>query len=161
MSEKLTDYDISNGEEWLRELYKVITFRRNAMFRLIAEAVRTLMLGNAGGAAMIIGFISGTNSGNESYHSAAIITLIIFLLGVLFSALCTVVIAAVAVKEAHGAEEALRKFSLDEISRQQTIFYIGGKTLKLADLATLFGLIAAILLAVGILIGIILLAVFF
>ncbi len=161
MSEKLTDYDTSNGEEWLRELYKVITFRRNAMFRLIAETVRTLMLGNAGGAAMIIGFISGANSGNESYHSVAIITLVIFLLGVLFSALGTVGVAAVAIKEAHGAEEALWKFSLDEITRQQTLFYLDGKTLKLADFATLFGLIAAILLAVGILLGIVMLAIFF
>ena len=37
------------GEEWLRELYKVIALRRNAMFRMITESVRLLLLGNAGG----------------------------------------------------------------------------------------------------------------
>ena len=72
------------GEEWLRELYKVVAQRRGIMFRLIIESTRLLLFGNAGGAALIIGFMS-TAAGNEggAYHWLALFTVIVFGIGVL------------------------------------------------------------------------------
>ncbi|MBC9867198.1 MAG: hypothetical protein F7O42_04840 [Opitutae bacterium] len=45
------------GEEWLRELFKVVAMRRRTMFRLVTESARLLLFGNAGGTALIVGFI--------------------------------------------------------------------------------------------------------
>ena len=51
------------GEEWLRELFKVVAMRRRTMFRLITESTRLLLFGNAGGTALIVGFMSAATSG--------------------------------------------------------------------------------------------------
>ena len=53
------------GEEWLREAYKVVSMRRNIMFRMLLESTRLLLFGNAGGTALIIGFMSTTGGQNE------------------------------------------------------------------------------------------------
>ena len=55
------------GEEWLREGYKVVSMRRNIMFRMLLESTRLLLFGNAGGAALIIGFMSTTAGQNEAH----------------------------------------------------------------------------------------------
>ena len=59
---KLQDFSGEEiGEEWLRELYKVVAMRRSSMFRLITESVRLVLFGNGGGAALVIGFMSASS----------------------------------------------------------------------------------------------------
>ena len=83
---KLDDfYAEETGEDWLRELYKVITMRRSSMFRLIA----------------------------------------------------------VSVQQAHSAEAGLRRFVDGETNRSQVMFTVEDATFRLADFATLSGIISA------------------
>ena len=150
------------GEEWLRELYKVVAQRRGVMFRLITESTRLLLLGNAGGAALIIGFMS-TASGNEDapYHWLALITLVVFAIGILASALTMILVALVSVKEAHGAENGLKQFIDGEIDRSEVLFTVQDETFRLADFATISGVVSAIGFMLGGLISILLLMIYF
>ncbi len=150
------------GEEWLRELYKVVALRRGTMFRLITESARLLLLGNAGGAALIIGFMS-TSSGNEdaSYHWFALATLLMFAVGTLASALTMILVALVAVKEAHSAEEALKQFVDGEIDRTQVMFTIGDMTFRIADFAMASGVVSIAGFMLGGLSSLILITLFF
>lgn len=150
------------GEEWLRELYKVVAQRRGVMFRLITESTRLLLLGNAGGAALIIGFMS-TAAGNEdsAYHWLALITLIVFAIGILASALTMILVALVSVKEAHGAENGLKRFVDGEIDRSEVLFTVQDETFRIADFATISGVVSAIGFMLGGLISILLLMIYF
>lgn len=132
------------GEEWLRELYKVVAQRRNAMFRMITESVRLLLLGNAGGAGLVIGFMS-TGGGSESttLHWTSLFTLIVFATGILASALTMILVTAVSINEAHGAEKGLRRFLLGEIDRSQVLFALEKRVFRVADLATFSGAVSA------------------
>ena len=150
------------GEEWLRELYKVVAQRRGVMFRLITESTRLLLLGNAGGAALIIGFMS-TTSGNEdaAYHWLALITLVVFAIGILASALTMILVALVSVKEAHGAENGLKRFIDGEIDRSEVLFTVQDETFRIADFATISGVVSAVGFMLGGLSSILLLMIFF
>ncbi len=150
------------GEEWLRELYKVVALRRSTMFRLITESARLLLLGNAGGAALIIGFMS-TSSGNEdaSYHWFALATLLMFAIGTLASALTMILVALVSVKEAHSAEEALKQFVDGEIDRNQVMFTVGDMTFRIADFAMASGVVSTGGFMLGGLSSLILITLFF
>lgn len=150
------------GEEWLRELYKVVALRRGTMFRMITETARLLLFGNAGGAALIIGFMS-TPSGTEdpAYHWASLLTLLIFAIGTLASAIAMIMVAVVSVKEAHGAENALKRFVDGEIDRTQVMFTVEEQTFRLADYATAAGIVSAVGFLLGGLSSIILLIIFF
>lgn len=150
------------GEEWLRELYKVVAQRRGVMFRLITESTRLLLLGNAGGAALIVGFMS-TSSGNEDsgYHWLALITLTVFAVGILSSALTMILVALVSVKEAHGAENGLKRFVDGEIDRSEALFTVQAETFRIADFATISGVVSAAGFMLGGLISILLLMIYF
>ena len=150
------------GEEWLRELYKVVAQRRGVMFRLITESTRLLLLGNAGGAALVIGFMS-TASGNEdaAYHWLALITLIVFAIRILASALTMILVALVSVKEAHGAENGLKRFVDGEIDRSEALFTVQDETFRLADFVTVSGVASAVGFLLGGLISILLLMIYF
>ena len=150
------------GEEWLRELYKVVAMRRGTMFRLITESARLLLLGNAGGAALIIGFMSSP-SGNEdaAYHWFALATLLVFAIGTLASALTMILVAMVSVKEAHSAEEGLKRFVDGEIDRTQVLFTVGNQTFRIADFSLASGAVSAVGFMLGGLSSIILLTLFF
>ena len=150
------------GEEWLRELYKVVAQRRGIMFRLIIESTRLLLLGNAGGAALIIGFMS-TAAGNEegAYHWLALSTVVVFGIGILASALTMILVALVSVKEAHGAETGLKRFIDGEVDRTGVLFTVERQTFRLADSATIAGVISAGGFMIGGLSSILLLMVFF
>ena len=150
------------GEEWLRELYKVIAQRRGIMFRLITESTRMLLLGNTGGAALITGFMSAS-SGNENtiHHWLALLTLIVFGLGILASARTMILVTLVAVKEAHGAENGLKRFVDGEIDRTQVMFTIEDQTFRLADFTTVSGIFSAVGFMLGGFISIVLLTLFF
>ena len=150
------------GEEWLRELYKVIARRRGVMFQMITESARVLLFGNAGGAGLVIGLMSAS-SGNDAsvFHWLAIAALFIFGLGTLASALTMVLVTFVSVKEAHSAETGLKRFVDGEIDRTQVLFVVENQTFRIADFATVAGMVAAIGFMVGGVIGLALLALFF
>lgn len=138
------------GEEWLREIYKVVALRRNAMFRMITESVRLLLIGNAGGAGLVFGLMSAAG-GEETpaYHWISLMTLFVFAIGTLASALTMILVAAVSVQEAHGAEKGLRRFLGGEIDRSEVLFAFEGKVLRTADFATLIGAISGITFMLG------------
>ena len=150
------------GEEWLRELYKVVARRRGVMFRLIDQSARMLLLGNAGGAALVIGFMSTTpGSEDASYHWVALMALVTFAVGILTSAATTILVALVSVKEAHGAETALKDFVDGEIDRTEVMFYVENQTFRIADFATASGVAAGAAFLLGGVISIVLLMLFF
>ena len=150
------------GEEWLRELYKVVALRRGTMFRMITETARLLLFGNAGGAALIIGFMSASTGGEDpAYHYASLLTLLMFAVGTLGSAMAMIMVAIVSIKEAHGAENALKRFVDGEIDRTQVMFTVEEQTFRLADYATAAGVVSAVGFLLGGLSSIILLIIFF
>ena len=150
------------GEEWLRELYKVVAQRRGIMFRLITESTRLLLLGNAGGAGLIIGLMSAAGGGEDAaYHWLALLTLVVFGVGVLSSALTMILVALVAIREAHGAETGLKRFVDGEIDRSEVLFVVEDQTFRIADFATVSGVVSAICFMAGGLAGIVLLTLFF
>ena len=150
------------GEEWLRELYKVVAQRRGVMFRLITESTRLLLLGNAGGAALIIGIMSTSGGGEDpAYHMIALLTLVVFGVGILASASTMILVALVAIKEAHGAETGLKRFVDGEIDRTEVLFTVDDQTFRIADLATASGVISAVGFLSGGVASIVLLTLFF
>lgn len=150
------------GEEWLRELYKVVALRRGTMFRMITETARLLLFGNAGGAALIIGFMSASTGGEDpAYHWASLLTLLMFAIGTLGSAMAMIMVAVVSIKEAHGAENALKRFVDGEIDRTQVMFTVEEQTFRLADYATASGIVSAVGFLLGGISSIILLILFF
>ena len=150
------------GEEWLRELYKVVALRRGTMFRLITESARLLLLGNAGGAALIIGFMSASSGAEDAaYHWLALATLIVFAIGTLASALTMILVAMVSVKEAHSAEEGLKRFVDGEIDRTGALFTVGDQTFRIADFSLATGVVSAVGFILGGLSSIVLLMLFF
>lgn len=150
------------GEEWLRELYKVVAQRRGIMFRLITESTRLLLLGNAGGAGLIIGLMSAAGGSEDAgYHWIALLTLVVFGVGVLASALTMILVALVAIREAHGAETGLKRFVDGEIDRSEVMFVVEEQTFRIADFATVSGVASAVCFMAGGLAGIVLLTLFF
>ena len=71
------------SEEWLWEGYKVVSMRRNVMFRMLLESTRLLLFGNAGGTALIIGFMSTAAAGGDEgvFHWLALVTVLVFGVG--------------------------------------------------------------------------------
>lgn len=150
------------GEEWLRELYKVVARRRGVMFRLIDQSARMLLIGNAGGAALIVGFMSAAPGSQDTpYHWFALAILAIFGTGILTSSLTTVLVALIAVKEAHGAETGLKQFVDGEIDRSKVLFVVDEQGFRLADFATLLGAVSVGTFMAGGLASIVMLMLFF
>ncbi len=151
------------GEEWLRELYKVVAMRRGTMFRMITESARLLLFGNAGGAALIIGFMSSATGDHpgSTYHWLSLLSLLAFALGTLASALTMILVALVSVKEAHGAEKGLKRFVDGDVNRSDVMFTVEEQTFRLADTATVSGLVSAAGFILGGLVTIVLLVIFF
>lgn len=150
------------GEEWLREGYKVVAMRRNIMFRMLIESTRLLLFGNAGGAALAIGFMSTATGDSEGvFHWLALGTVLVFGLGTLTSALTVIFVTLVSIKEAHGAEAALKQFADGGFNRSQVMFNVEQLTWRLADWSTLTGIVSAATFILGGLAGVALLVVFF
>ena len=151
------------GEEWLREGYKVVSMRRNIMFRNLLESTRFLLFGNGAGTALIIGFMSGAATGQVEgvFHWFALATVLVFGLGTLTSALTMFLVTVVSIKEAHGSETALKRFVDGDGDRSEVMFNIEGQTWRAADWATLTGIVSAIAFILGGVAGIVLLMVFF
>lgn len=150
------------GEEWLRELYKVVAQRRGVMFRLITESTRLLLLGNAGGAALIIGIMSASGGTEDAaYHWIALLTLVVFGVGVLASASTMILVALVAIREAHGAETGLKRFVDGEVDRTEVLFTVEDQTFRIADMATASGVVSAVGFLAGGVASIVLLTLFF
>ena len=150
------------GEEWLRELYKVVAQRHGVMFRLITESTRLLLLGNAGGAALMFGIMSTAGGAEDpAYHWIALLTLVVFGIGILTSAATMILVALVAIKEAHGAETGLKRFVDGEIDRTDVLFTVEDQTFRIADLATACGVLSAVGFMVGGVASIVLVTLFF
>ncbi len=160
---KIDDFEREEtGEEWLREGYKVVSMRRNVMFRMLLESTRFLLFGNAGGTALIIGFMGAAAGQDEGvFHWFALATVLVFGLGTLLSALTMFLVTMVSIREAHGSESALKRFVDGESDRSEVMFNIEGRTWRLADWATLTGIVSAAAFILGGLAGIALLIVFF
>lgn len=160
---KLDDFSTEEvGEEWLRELYKVVARRRYVMYRMIMESTRMLLFGNAGGAALIIGFMASSSTGEDlAFHWLNLLIVALFGIGVLTAAVTTFLVTLVSVKEAHGSEEGLKKFVDGDINRNQAMFVIDGRIFYFADLATVTGTISTVSFILGGLSSILLLIWFF
>ncbi len=133
------------------------------MYRMIMESTRMLLFGNAGGAALIIGFMASSTFGEENlvFHWLNLVILALFGVGVLTSAVTTFLVTLVSVKEAHGAEEGLKKFVDGDINRDQAMFVVDGRIFYFADLATVAGTISTLSFILGGLFSIVLLVRFF
>ena len=150
------------GEEWLRELYKVIALRRGTMFRLITESARMLLYGNAGGSALIIGFMSNTAEAESAfYHWSLLLALVVFGTGILMSALTLVLVTMVSVKEAQGAENGLKQFVDGNLDRTSVLFAVESATFRIADYTTMAGTVSAACFMLGGVISLFLLVLFF
>ena len=160
---RMDDFSIEEmGEEWLRELYKGVAQRRGVMFRPITESTRLLLLGNAGGAALIIGIMSASGGVEDpAYHWIALLTLVVFGMGILTSASTTILVALVAIKEAHGAETGLKRFVGGETDRTEVLFTVEDQTFRIADLATASRVLSAVGFMVGGVASIVLLTLLF
>lgn len=160
---RLDDFEREEtGEEWLREGYKVVSMRRNIMFRMLLESTRLLLFGNAGGTALIIGFMSTTSGQYEgTFHWLALGTVLVFGTGTLTSALTMILVTMVSVKEAHGAETALKRFADADGDRSEVMFNVEGRTWRLADWSMFTGIASAAAFILGGLGGIALLVLFF
>ncbi len=132
------------GEEWLRELYKVVAMRRTTVFRLILESVRLVLFGNRGGAALVIGFMStSTVDTSATFHWIALLALVVFGVGTLASALTMILVAVLTIREAHSAEAVLKEFVDGDFDRNAVMFTMEGKTFRYADSAIFAGVFAA------------------
>lgn len=145
---KLSEMSPADREQWLRKLHEILVMRRSTMFRFVAEAVRVLVFGNAGGIAMTMGLMSASDR-VEPYHWSIVATLFVFVLGVLFSALTLGLVSAVSVKEAHGAEVALDAFVRDRMERDDVLFFNDDAARRLAGAAAGCGLVGMALLMLG------------
>ena len=94
------------------------------------------------------------------YHWVALTAIMIFAVGMLTSAITTVLVALVSVKEAHGAETALKKFVDGEMDRTQVLFFVENQAFRVADFATASGVAAGAAFLVGGIISIVLLMLF-
>ena len=131
------------------------------MYRMIIESTRMLLFGNAGGAALIIGFM-GTSSGEyAAFHWLNLLIVALFGIGILTAAITTFMVTMVSVKEAHGSEEGLKKFVDGDCDRNQAMFTISGKIFYLADLATVTATTSTLSFILGGLLSIVLLILFF
>ena len=151
------------GEEWLRELYKVVALRRTGMFRMITESIRMLLLGNASGVALIVGFMTVSTSTSEQplFHWVAFATLLVFVVGTLVSAATMILVTMVNIREAHSAEVGLKRFVDQDIDRTRALFQVEEPTYRLAGAATWAGAISAAAFLLGGLCGIVLIVLFF
>ncbi len=151
------------AEEWLREAYKVVATRRNIMFRNIVESVRFLLFGNAGCAALVIGFMGGGASGNSEgvFHWLALATVLLFGIGTITSALTMILVTIVSVREAHGSENALKKFADGIADRHEVMFNIEMPTWRSADWATFAGIVSIGAFVLGGIFSLALLVIFF
>ena len=139
------------AEEWLREAYKVVATRRNIMYRNMVESIRFLLFGNAGGTALVIGFMGGGVAGGAegSFHWLALTTVMIFGFGTLSSALTMFLVTLVSIREAHGSESALKKFADGESDSSEVMFNIESPTWNAADWATFTGIVSVMAFVLG------------
>ena len=162
---KLEDFtQEETGEEWLREVYKVVARRRGIMFRMVAETVRILLLGNAGGAALIIGFMSSSTiqiAETPVYHYLSLSGLMVFAIGTLTAALTMFLVTVVSIQEAHGNETGLRMFVEGQIDRSQVLFSVDQRAFRVADWSTFAGIVSSVCFLLGGLVCIVMIALFF
>ena len=85
----------------------------------------------------------------------------VFAVGTLASALTMILVTAVSVQEAHGAEKGLRRFLVGEIDRSEVLFSFEGRVFRTADFATLSGAVSAVTFMLGGVSALVLMILFF
>ncbi len=111
---------------------------------------------------LIVGLMGTTTGDSEGvYHWIALLTILVFGVGILASALTMLTVTLVSVKEAHGAENGLKRFVDGETDRNKAMFTAEPQIFRLADFATFAGAVSAVGFMLGGLISLILLTLFF
>lgn len=157
---KLSEFDNGSGELWLQKYLEVTSRKREVMYRFIGQSLQTLVWGNGGGVALLLGFIS-SGSINQSIHWGIFVTLLLFLTGVILASITLIFTTTVAIKEAHMIETAMYKFLKDEIPREEALIYDEKETFKWVNTTAICGTISAIVFVVGLIFAVVQIALFF
>ena len=156
---KLSEFEFSAQQYWLRKLVEVLYMRRSTMFRFIVESSRMLILGNGGGVATTFGMLSYLDLVGV-YHWVCVFMLLTFVLGTLFSTITLILVTATTIKEAHSAEYAMHEFVNDRLERDEVLFYYDDTTRRLAYYSTCMGIVSVTFFLLGAIQGIFLVAVY-
>ena len=151
------ELEARDRHRWLTKLHENVTVRRNVMFRLIGQSVQTLVIGNAGGLALILSFMP---SRGENIHWLALLDISLFMLGLMFAAITQIILTTVAVKEAHAADVAIYRFIRDEMGPVEVSVYADKSAYKWANIGAVSGVLSILFLVAGALGGIFLLSIF-
>lgn len=134
--------------------------RRVNMYRIFASSLQLLLLGNAGGIGFVVGLFP-VGAEPPGVHWIFVLTIIIFMLGVLSSAVTMIFVGALTVKEVHASEAAMYKVMHEEISLEESIFYTEESTYRIASGAMASGILSVIFMTLGALICLFLLAFYY
>ncbi len=158
MPANLTDLESPQANYWLVKLHEITSLRRGVMFRFIGQAIQVLILGNAGGIGLILG---AAPSGGEKAHWLALANLSVFVLGVIAAAATLILMTTVIVKEAHAVETALHRFVRDDLSREEVLVFTDPEAFRWANVAAACGILSAVFLCLGALLGLAQVALFY
>mgnify|MGYP000008757770 CR=1 FL=1 len=157
---KPSEMENNNKDLWLQKFLEIIARKRLVMYRFVSQSLQILVWGNGGGVVLLVGLISGGNA-NERVHWGIILTLLIFLSGVIMAAIALIFTTAVAIKEAHTVETAMYRFLKDEMSREEALVYEEKDTFKWVNVAAICGSFSAIAFIAGLVFSVIQVSLFF
>jgi hypothetical protein len=140
------------------KLQENLSTRRGTMYRFLSSSLQLLLLGNAGGIGFIFGMFKNDGTVEPTWvHWSCILAIIAYLIGCLAAA-CTVIFSnALAIKEAHAAETAIRLLIQNKISEDEATLYMDDSTFTTAAKAMVSGVSSLVFLVTGSLIGMIVL----
>ncbi len=147
-------------ELWLQKFLEIVARKRLIMYRFISQSLQILVWGNGGGVVLLLGFITGGNS-DQRAHWGIIISLLVFLSGVILAAISLILTTTVAIKEAHTIETALYRFLKKEMSREEALIYENEETFRWVNTSAICGAFSAIAFIAGMIISVIQIAIFF
>ena len=147
-------------ELWLQKFLEIVARKRLIMYRFISQSLQILVWGNGGGVVLLLGFVTGGNY-SQKVHWGIIISLLIFLSGVILAAISLILTTTVAIKEAHTIETALYRFLKNEMSREEALIYENKETFRWVNTSAICGAFSAIAFITGMIISVIQIAIFF
>ncbi len=155
---KFSELDTRDTNRWLTKMHENTTLRRRVMFRIVAQSVQTLILGNAGGVALALS-IKPTEQ--QSLHWLILANILFFIIGLLIGAITQLLLATVAVKEAHAADEVMAKFINEEMTTREIAVFVEKTAYRWANTAGICGVFSALFFVFGAISGIVILAIYF
>ena len=150
----------NNRDLWLQKLLEIVARKRLIMYRFISQSLQILVWGNGGGVVLLLGFVTGGNS-DQRAHWGIIISLLIFLSGVILAAISLILTTTVAIKEAHTIETALYRYIKKEMSSEDAIIYENKETFRWVNTSAICGAFSAIAFIAGMTISVIQISIFF